>query len=125
MDADRKVIGLTSASQELLARIEELDWFSDGQDIARFALAIALRDAKEIGSGSVSVTETRYGAGLFDNTGEIRTLIQAKFPECVTPVRFMEYLVDEGLRTIGRLLDQGANSPDELMNATVRPGKAV
>lgn len=123
MDADRKVIGLTSASQELLARIEQLDWFSDGQDIARFALAIALRDAKEI--GSVSVTETRYGAGLFDNTGEIRTLIQAKFPGCVTPVRFMEYLVDEGLRTIGHLLDQGANSPDELMNAAVRQGKAV
>ena len=98
MERDKDVIGLSADSQRYLAEIEELGWFSEGQDVARFALSFAVR--ANIGAGNASQVETRWASGNFDKTGELRAVLGALYPECDTPVRLMEYMVNEGLRLI-------------------------
>ena len=70
MERDRESIGLTSESQTILVEIEERGWFVDGQDAARFCMAYAIR--AKAPEGTTIGTETRWAAGNFDKTGEIR-----------------------------------------------------
>jgi len=114
MERDRTQIGLTPQSQTILAELESRGWFLEGQDIARFALAYAIR--AEIPEGTTAGTETRWSAGNFDNTGEIRTLLAALYPSCETPVRLMEHLVNEGLRLIAARTRSESIGPAELMD---------
>jgi hypothetical protein len=114
MERDRETIGLTPQTQALLASIEQRGWFLEGQDIARFCLAYAIR--AKVGDGVTSETETRWAAGNFDKTGEIRALIAALYPECKTPVRLMEHLVNEGLRLVANRLESSAIGPAELLD---------
>jgi hypothetical protein len=44
-------------------------------------------------------------------TGEIRNVLRATYPETTTPVRLMEYLIDEGFRRITAKIDEGKDSP--------------
>jgi len=87
MESDRESIGLTAETQSILAELEERGWFPEGQDAARFCMAYAIR-AKVV-QGTTSGTETRWAAGNFDRTGEIRALLAALYPGCETPVRLM------------------------------------
>src|SRR3954451_15319936 len=98
MERDRDTIGLTAESQAILADLESRGWFLEGQDIARFSLAYAIR--AKVPEGTTPGTETRWAAGNFDKTGEIRALLAALYPSSETPVRLMEHLVNEGLRLI-------------------------
>jgi len=113
VERDRESVGLTPSSVAALARIEALGWFGDGQDIARFALAYAIRAGAE--EGSSPNTETRWAAGNFDKTGEIRALLGGLYPKCDTPVRQMEFLVNEGLRMMLDKLNGDVSTPDQLM----------
>lgn len=114
MERDRETIGLTAESQSILARIEERGWFAEGQDIARFCLAFAVR--AKVAESSTADTETRWAAGNFDKTGEIRALLAALYPNCTTPVRLMEHLVNEGLRLVGARVESNVMGPAELMD---------
>lgn len=110
---DRESIGLSSTAVEALELIEEQGWFNDGQDAARFALAYAIRNGA--GVGSMKDTETRWAAGNFDKTGEIRALLAGIYPDSHTPVRQMEYLVNEGLRLIADRMRDGRAVPIDLL----------
>ncbi len=111
---DRESIGLNQQGIQIIARlVDELEWFAESQDAARLALAYAVQAG--VGEGSAGNTETRWNVGLFDRTGEIRATVLGLFPTCPTPVRQMEYLVNEGLRLINGRLDQGGVSPADLM----------
>ena len=114
MERDRETIGLTPETQAILADIEERGWFLEGQDIARFCLAYAIR--AKVPEGATADTETRWAAGNFDKTGEIRALLAALYPDCKTPVRLMEHLVNEGLRLVKSRVASTAIGPAELMD---------
>ena len=113
MERDRESIGLTVESQAILAEIEEKGWFLEGQDIARFCMSYAIR--ANVSEGSTTGTETRWAAGNFDKTGEIRSLLAALYPACQTPVRLMEHLVNEGLKRIAARIRSEDVSPADLM----------
>lgn len=105
MERDRQSVGLSSAGQRNIARAEALGWFGPNQDLARFAMAYAIRSGVE--PGSTEGTETRWTIGLFDDTGEIRDLIGALYPSVTAPVRCIEHFVNEGLRLIAERVDAG------------------
>ena len=67
MERDKESIGLTVENQANLAAIEDKGWFTEGQDIAKFCLAYAIK-AQVPEDVSLS-TETRWAAGNFDKTG--------------------------------------------------------
>ncbi|MGD9702860.1 MAG: hypothetical protein AB7L17_11240 [Ilumatobacteraceae bacterium] len=111
MADDRKQIGLTTHGKAVEARLTDtLGWFSEGQEACRFALAYAVREGVSEGTTDQHV-DTRWGADGFDPTGEIRHILRAAYPDCTTPVRLMEYLIDEGLRRISDSIDEGKDSP--------------
>ncbi len=56
-----------------------------------------MREGIEAGVTDAAV-ETRWSPDGFDPSGEIRSLLRASYPENTTPVRLMEYLIDQGLR---------------------------
>ena len=114
MERDRESIGLDAEAQAILADIEGHGWFLEGQDIARFCLAYAIR--AKVADGVTSGTETRWAAGNFDKTGEIRALLAALYPACQTPVRLMEHLVNEGLRMVAARLRSESANPAALMD---------
>lgn len=114
MERDRESIGLTPEGQAMLAEIEERKWFLEGQDIARFCMAYAIR--AKVPEGVTTGTETRWAAGNFDKTGEIRALLCGLYPGCNTPVRLMEHLVNEGLRMVGVRIRSNVVGPAELMD---------
>jgi hypothetical protein len=108
-DRDRQSVGLAPAGQARLARLETLGWFGPNQDLARFAMAYAIRSGVQ--PGSTEGTETRWTIGLFDDTGEIRDLIRALYPTVDTPVKCIEHFVNEGLRLIAERVDAGETDP--------------
>ena len=114
MDGDRESIGLTPEMQMVLADLEGQGWFREGQDIARFCMAYAIR--AKASEGSTTGTDTRWAAGNFDKTGEIRSLLAALYPTCSTPVRLMEHLVNEGMRMVAARIRSDAVGPAELMD---------
>ena len=113
-ERDRDTIGLTPETQVILDDVLARGWFVEGQDVARFCLAYAIRAKVE--EGSTQGTETRWAAGNFDRTGEIRALLAALYPNCQTPIRLMEHLVNEGLRRIAARLQSEVVGPAELMD---------
>lgn len=113
MERDRNTIGLTEEGRFHLKELEEHRWFPDKQDIARFCLAYAIR--AQVPEGTTTGTNTEWAAGNFDNTGEIRTLLAVLYPECETPVRLMEHLVNEGVRMVAVRVRTEGIGPVELM----------
>jgi hypothetical protein len=111
--ADRETIGLTKENQALLAELEARGWFLEGQDIALFCMAYSIR--AKVPEGVTKDTETRWAAGNFDKTGEIRTLLAVLYPGCTTPVRLMEHLVNAGLAMIATRVRSEAVGPADLM----------
>jgi hypothetical protein len=114
MERDRDTIGLTAETQAILADLEARGWFLEGQDAARFCLAYAVRG--RVAEGATTGTETRWAAGNFDRTGEIRAVLSAIYPECKTPVRLMEHLVNEGLKMVAARVGTEAIGPAERMD---------
>ena len=115
MERDRESVGLNPQGMQLLAQLEERGWFGEGQDIARFCLAYAIRAG--VPEGVTTGTETRWAAGNFDKSGEIRSLLGALYPDCSMPVRLMEHLVSEGLRLVSLRLASGHVSPPQLIES--------
>jgi hypothetical protein len=111
---DKKSVGLTAETQAVLAELEQTGWFLEGQDIARFALAYAIRQG--VSEGTTKNTDTRWAVGNFDASGEIRTLLTALYPASETPVRLMEHLVNEGLQLLSVRVRSGAVGPADLMS---------
>lgn len=113
MERDKDVIGLSTDAQRLLKEIEERGWFSEGQDLARFALAFAVR--AKTPAGHTSQVETRWAAGNFDKTGEIRAVLGALYPDCTTPVRLMEHLVNIGIALLHEKVTVEGMGPADLL----------
>lgn len=113
-ERDRETIGLTPEAQAIVADIEKRAWFPEAQDAARFCMAYAIR--RKVPAGTVQGTDTRWAAGNFDKTGEIRMLLSVLYPDCGTPVRLMEYLVNEGFRMLSERIKTDSVGPADLMD---------
>jgi len=113
MERDKDVIGLSAESQRYLKELEERGWFNEGQELARFALAYAVR--ANTPAGNASQVETRWASGNFDKTGEIRAVLGALYPDCKTPVRLMEHLVNVGLSLLHSGVTREGKGPAELL----------
>jgi hypothetical protein len=111
---DKKSVGLSPEMQVILAELEQTTWFLEGQDIARFALAFAIRNG--VADGTTKNTDTRWAVGNFDASGEIRTVLAALYPQCQEPVRLMEHLVNEGLQLVSTRVQSGTIGPADLMS---------
>jgi hypothetical protein len=110
-EEDRKQIGLTDPGKATVALLcDQLGWFGEAQEAARFALAYAVRSGLGAGQAAERV-DTRWSPDGFDPTGEIRSLLRAMHPQEVISVRLMEYLIDEGFRLIAAEIDSGKSSP--------------
>ena len=108
---DRKQIGLTDGGKAAEMRLTgALGWFRESQEACRFALGYAIGEGVCEGTTEEHV-DTRWGPDGFDPTGEIRAVLRAAYPSSTTPVRLMEYLIDEGLRRINAGIDDGKDSP--------------
>lgn len=117
MERDKDVIGLSAESQRYLKELEERGWFNEGQELARFALAYAVR--ANTPAGNASQVETRWASGNFDKTGEIRAVLGALYPDCRTPVRLMEHLVNVGLGLLHGGVTRQGKGPAELLTGAV------
>jgi hypothetical protein len=113
-EQDRQSIGLTAKSQQLMEEIMAKGWFSEQQDVARLALACALRDG--VMPGAATGVDTRWGSGLFDRTGELLQLIGAFYPDIAMPVRVAEFFVNEGLRSLHDRIVVKGEGPDVLFS---------
>jgi len=113
MSTDKESIGLTADSQRRLADLEGRGWFNEAADIARFCLAYAVR--AKVKAGNSDQVETRWAAGNFDKAGEIRALLRVMYPDCDTPVRLMEHLVNEGLQLVHARVINDQVGPAELL----------
>lgn len=111
-EKDRQGIALTDKTQALIAEIHQTGWFDDLQDTARFCMAYALKSG--VPEGAETGGDTRWAIGNFDRTGEMRTLIAAVYPSCTTPVRAIEYLVNEGIRILHKRVVLDLATPPEL-----------
>lgn len=111
-EKDRDSVGLTPESVRIVAKIQELEWFSDGQDIGRFSMAYAIQAG--VPEGTTSDTDTRWAAGNFDRTGEMRALLRVVYPMNQAPVKLMEHLVNEGLKLLAARIETDGRDPVDL-----------
>lgn len=113
MKPDRESIGLTPDGQTAIRTILATGWFAEAQDIGRFALSYAIRENAPI--GEAEQTDTRWAAGNFDSSGDLRVLMDLLFPDCDTPVRLMEHFVNQGVMMIAARLEAGTLDPVSLL----------
>lgn len=113
IDFDKKQISLSTEGQLILARIKELEWFHEAQDIVRFCIAYAIKMKVPEGDSSAS-TETKWAVAALDETGELRELLNTLFPQCKTPGRLMEHFMNEGIKLIGKKIEKPSVSPSDL-----------
>ena len=99
MAIDKKTIGVTSANAPLLESIVTSGKFGSELDAAKFAMAYAIRLGRS--EGSAEGAGTKWNVGSVDPDGSLRSLLEALFPACTEPYRLAEYLMNEGIATLG------------------------
>lgn len=114
-DADKVNVGLTTAARGVYDRLETMDFFAEGRDIARFGFAWAVR--KGMTPQEASATDTMWHIATFDPSGQIADLIRMLFPSEQFPYRACESLFNQGLESIGSYIDEhGTLTLDELLS---------
>lgn len=114
--ADKKTIGVTPETRAVLEKLMTLDVFNDRMDIAKFAMAIAIK--KGLPLDDVPGTDTAWGVGGFDDTGDVRNAIAVFYPENREPYRTAEILVNRGIVYIGERLGKNPTASALLALAT-------
>ncbi|MCY1428269.1 hypothetical protein D9M71_441460 [compost metagenome] len=62
-------------------------------------------------------TETMWNVGSVDPDGSLRSLMEALFPDETEPYRLAEHLINEGIRALINLLEEGGDFYDILFPA--------
>lgn len=98
--ADKNTIGPTDENRQIIESLLQTNLFTDMMDIAKFAIAYAIKSGtKPMESPSGS---TMWNVGSFDRDGQLKLTMQALF-ETDTPYRAAESLMNSGLKAIGQL----------------------
>lgn len=118
---DKKTIGLTAEGKAAVEQVLGIGLFKDQLDLARFAMALALKDNSAV--GYVEGADTTWNVGSFDPSGEIKGILSAFYPGEETPYRLAESLIDVGLKDIkSRLAQQGTLDVVEILKPDSQPG---
>jgi hypothetical protein len=99
MAEDKKTIGLTDANKATMDKLVETAGFGRDMDAAKFAFALAVSRNIEPAT-QVEGAGTIWNVGSFDDTGEMKALIQNLFPGADTPYRALESLVNSGFNLL-------------------------
>ena len=107
MAENKRTIGVTTTADGVLAVMVEQGHFSDAIDAAKFAMALAINaggneDERDL---AVEGTTTKWNIGSFDPDGQIRSLIDALYPDIKQPYRFLEFLIDDGLNRVSEHIE--------------------
>ena len=110
---DKKTIGLTPVGEKAMEKLMQQGCFKDMMDAAKFAMSVAIRanDAPD----AVEGVSTIWNVGSFDSDGQIRQIIPVLYPECETPYRAAESLIDKGLLKLLARVDDGTFDPVTLL----------
>ena len=111
--ADKKTIGLTPEGEKVIQKLMDLNYFKDMMDAAKFAMSFAINDGVQ--PSHTERAGTIWNVGSFDSDGQLRQLIPILFPNCETPYRAIEHLIDTGLRKIQERFDRGQFDLSELV----------
>jgi hypothetical protein len=100
---DRQTIGVSESSGRTLESLVEAGVFSQQVDAAKLALSVALAYGDKP-SESTDRT-TKWNVGTFDQNGDVRELVLSFMPQCDTPYREAESLVESGLKRLAEHLE--------------------
>ena len=121
MPSRKKTIGISADFIPVLEAAMNTGLFAKELDVAKFAVAIAIRLSKP-GSEMVNA-QTKWNVGSFDDDGSLRRALQVLFPDCDDPVRKAEQLLHDGLEVLCES-QTGTSVPDilRLVAACGEPG---
>ena len=107
MAEDKRTIGVTEAADGVLAVMVEQGHFSDGIDAAKFAMALAINAGANADDRDLTVegTTTKWNVGSFDPDSQLRSLIDALYPDVGQPYRLLEFLIDDGLHRVSEHME--------------------
>ena len=107
MAEDKRTIGVTESADRVLAVMVERGYFADGIDAAKFAMALAINSGANANERDLTVegTTTKWNVGSFDPDSQIRSLINALYPDIGQPYRLLEFLIDDGLRRVSEHIE--------------------
>ena len=94
MAEDKKTLGLTDANKIIMDHVVEATGFKLDMDAAKFAFALAV--SRKCEPAVLEGAGTIWSVGGFDETGEIKALIQNLYPNNETPYRALESLMNSG-----------------------------
>ena len=107
MAEDKRTIGVTETADRVLAMMVEQGHFADGIDAAKFAMALAINAGASTDEEDLTVegTNTKWNVGSFDPESQLRSLIDAFYPDIDQPYRLLEFLIDYGLHRVSEHID--------------------
>lgn len=107
MADDKKIIDVKSQYVAVITQIFQSGEFMDYQDVARFAFAYALKHSLYENSDDSLVSDGKgmsWHSGNIDDKDILTTLVKSMFPEEEHPYRFIEKMINLGLKEIGEKL---------------------
>ena len=122
VDGDKSQVGLGLEANDHIANLEgKYEWFANGIDCYRAAVAVALSRGKDKADlGTITGKKNKYSVGSIDSDGRLRELIITFRPDLSEkPYYASEWLAEIGLRTIREELDGGKFLSDILIGNEV------
>ena len=110
LDGDKSQVGLGFEANDHIANLEnKYEWFANGVDCYRAAVAVALARGKDKSDlGSLTGKKNKYSVGTIDSDGRLRELIVTFRPDLSDkPYYASEWLAEIGLSIIREELDSG------------------
>jgi hypothetical protein len=110
LDGDKSQVGLGFEANDHIANLEnKYEWFANGVDCYRAAVAVALARGKDKSDlGSLTGKKNKYSVGTIDGDGRLRELIVTFRPDLSDkPYYASEWLAEIGLSIIREELDSG------------------
>ncbi len=101
MAEDKRTIGVTEAAAVMV----EQGHFSDAIDAAKFAMALAINSLGHAEDLTVEGTTTKWNVGSFDPDSQLRSLLDALYPDVDQPYRLLEFLIDDGLHRVSEHME--------------------
>ena len=106
--ADKKTMGVTSGNERVLTNLVSEGLFSSEIEAAKFAMAHAI--GAGVARGTTDGAGTKWNVGSVDSDGALKAVVEALYPDEISPYRLVEHLMNEGLR----LLDKGDGLPPDV-----------
>ena len=118
VDGDKSQVGLGLEANDHIANLQDkYQWFREGLDCYRTAVAVALARGKDRSDlGTVTGKKNKYSVGSIDSDGRLRELIVTFRPDLSDkPYYASEWLAEIGLSIIREELDAGNFLSDILL----------